>query len=163
MTNTIFEYQKMVRESEQARRAGRVVVLATGVFDILHSEHELFLQAARRAGDILFVGLETDGRVRQMKGEGRPVNPLEKRLQNLAELKIADAVFSLPEQFQTNAERQKLIEDIHPDILAVSAHSPHLDKKRQLLAKVGGEVRVVRPHNPNVSTTKILEQQKQTA
>ena len=58
-------------------------ILVTGVFDLLHQEHINFLTKAKAVGDILVVGLETDTRVKQLKGFNRPINSTKDRLQNL--------------------------------------------------------------------------------
>ena len=132
-------------------------ILVTGVFDILHSEHKKFLRAAKNLGGRLLVGVETDARVRVLKGSGRPVNPLAMRLRQLCQLKIADEVFALPEKFATEADRLAWLKKLQPDILAVSASDPNLPAKRKLMSCVGGRVIVVLPHNPKISTTKMLE------
>lgn len=136
----------------------KTVVLATGIFDILHSEHRKFLTAAKKAGDILVVGLETDARIRELKGPNRPINPLATRLNNLASLNIADYVFSLPNEFDTRPNRIRFIKKLKPHILAVSENSPYLKNKLQLMSLVGGTVKVVLPYNPHLSTTKILSE-----
>jgi rfaE bifunctional protein nucleotidyltransferase chain/domain len=143
---------------EKCRVGHKKIVLATGVFDILHQEHLLFLEKAKKTGDVLIVGLESDVRVKIMKGEGRPINSQAKRKTILEEQKIADLVFILPEEFCTPQDHDDLIRIIHPDILAVSSHTSHLDKKRAIVEKYGGELRVVHQHNPSISTTLILQQ-----
>ena len=55
------------------RRAGRKIVFANGVFDLLHVGHVRYLQAARAEGDLLVVGINSDASTRKLKGEGRPV------------------------------------------------------------------------------------------
>lgn len=143
--------------SEQ-RTQGNKIVLVTGVFDLLHSEHIAFLQAAKKVGDVLLVAIESDVRVKAMKGDDRPINPEEVRKKAIESLEIAQKVFILPKDFSTPDKHRWLIQGIHPHILAISEHSPHQDKKQQILAEVGGEVRIVLAHNPAVSTSKIIEQ-----
>lgn len=135
---------------------GQSLTLVTGVFDVLHDEHRRFLLAAQELGDLLIVGLESDERVRQLKGEGRPVNTLDKRLANLRAWSIADLVFALPADFAQSALRRQLLELIRPDYLAVSSHTPNLAVKKQLLKAVGGEVRVVRQFQPALSSSKLI-------
>lgn len=132
------------------------LVLATGVFDLLHQEHKNFLIKARQAGDCLLVGVETDLRVKQLKGKGRPVDDQETRINNLTNLNLVDAVFLLPEKFATKKEHLNLIKLIKPNILAVSAHSPNLAQKAMVMQEVGGVVKVVCSHNPAVSTSILL-------
>lgn len=131
-------------------------VLVTGVFDVLHEEHVKFLFAAKKLGQLM-VGLESDLRVSNIKGNNRPINPAAVRMQNLVDLGIADEVFVLPEKFNNIEQRRTLLNLIKPDILAVSSHTPHLDKKRRLMKAIGGRVEIVHQHNPKVSTSKLLD------
>lgn len=135
------------------------VILATGVFDILHQEHRNFLEKAKALGGKLVVGIESDVRVQQLKGAGRPINSQEERVKNVVALGLADEVFVLPEQFSKPEHHRALLRKIRPAVLAVSSHSPHLDQKQALLREVGGEVVVVHQHNPSISTSIIIEQQ----
>lgn len=132
-------------------------ILVTGCFDVLHSEHKKLLRAAKKLGGQLSVGVETDTRVRQLKGPGRPINSLTVRLANLRRLKIAGQVLALPEKFK---DFSGFIKKLRPDILAVSANTPNLAIKRQMLKKIGGRVMVVLPYNPQISTTKMLKSRR---
>lgn len=150
MKTNLTAFLQLVRDQHQK------IVLVTGVFDVLHQEHHNFLEKAKAVGDVLIVGLESDVRVRQMKGESRPIFSQEVRRQHLAEWELADLIFILPEHFGTPADHEKLISDIKPNVLAVSSHSPHLEAKQRILAKYGGEVRVVYQHNPELSSTILI-------
>lgn len=139
-----------------AQAAGSRIVLATGVFDLLHQEHRRFLNLAKAAGDVLVVAIESDRRVRQLKGEGRPVQPQAQRLEQVRQLPAVNWAFILPEEFGLPVHHRQLIAEIQPQILAVSSHSEHLERKRAILAEFGGKVQVVHQHNPAVSTSQIL-------
>ncbi|OGJ16290.1 MAG: hypothetical protein A2632_00095 [Candidatus Pacebacteria bacterium RIFCSPHIGHO2_01_FULL_46_16] len=134
-----------------------VVVLVTGVFDCLHQEHIEFLRKAKAAGDMLVVGVECDERVRQLKGEHRPLHSQSLRVKNLRAVHLAHKVFILPSQFSHPDEHRAVLQKIHPDILAVSSHTPHRAQKARLMQEIGGRVVVVHQHNPVVSTTLLLE------
>ncbi len=144
----------------QAHDQQQIVVLVTGVFDLLHEEHIRFLQKAKAIGDVLIIGIESDARVRKIKGEGRPVHNQQKRYADLLALNLAQGVFVLPEQFSRPEDHDLLIKLIRPHFLAVSSHSPYQVEKAKILEKYGGQVRVVHEHNPAVSTTRILEKRK---
>lgn len=147
----------VLQKYQEKLKGPTLKVLVTGVFDILHSEHKKLLSAAKKLGGILLVGLETDARVRQLKGPGRPINPLRVRLKNLQQLGIADKVFALPKRFNDLNHFSSLINQIRPDILAASSSTPHLAVKRQIMKRFGGRVVIVLPHNPKTSTTKLLK------
>lgn len=148
---------EVVEMTEAAKSDGKKIVLATGVFDLLHQEHQTFLRNAKVAGDFLVVGLESDKRVREMKGPSRPINTAEKRKTAIEALQVVDSVFILPDDFNRPEMRKQLLLDLMPDILAVSSHSDHLEMKQKMMAEVGGEVQIVHNHNPAISTTILLE------
>lgn len=77
---------------ERWRAEGRVVVWTNGAFDMLHAGHLSSLQAARRLGDILVVGVNADATVTKAKGEGRPIFPAHERVAMLAALEVVDHV-----------------------------------------------------------------------
>lgn len=135
------------------------VVLVTGVFDILHSEHIAFLQKAKAVGSKLVVGVESDGRVAHIKGPSRPINTALVRCENIRKLGIADEVFVLPEQFSSPDDHRALLAKIRPTVLAVSSHSAHQVAKERLMQEIGGKLLVVHEHNPNISTSKIIAEQ----
>jgi D-beta-D-heptose 7-phosphate kinase/D-beta-D-heptose 1-phosphate adenosyltransferase len=137
-------------------RSNQTLVLATGVFDILHSEHKKFLLQAKKQGDILLVGLESDTRVKQLKGKTRPLHPLKTRLQNLAKLNLAHYIFPLPEKFSSSQDHQNLIKKLRPHLLAVSSHTPNQPQKQKLIEKYDGKLKVVHQHNPQISTSQLL-------
>jgi cytidyltransferase-like protein len=151
--------ENVLRCVKQLRANNLTLVLATGVFDVLHKEHRAFLEKAKAAGDVLIVGIESDVRVRKLKGEGRPYFDELVRLQNIEQLQIADEAFILPEQFDRPEDYVGLIRTLKPTILAVSSHSPHIDRKQAVMELVGGRVEVVHQHNPGVSTTILLEKE----
>ncbi len=75
---------------EPALRAG--LVLANGLFDLLHVGHVRYLEGAKRAGARLLVAVNSDASARRLKGPGRPVVPLEERVELLAALECVDWV-----------------------------------------------------------------------
>ncbi|MBP7768362.1 adenylyltransferase/cytidyltransferase family protein [Candidatus Woesebacteria bacterium] len=133
------------------------IVLVTGVFDVLHEEHLNFLHKAKKLGTALLVGIESDVRVKLLKGEGRPINSERVRRTHLKELAIADEVFILPEKFSSIEDHRALLAKIKPAVLAVSSHTPFIENKRKLMAEVGGTVEIVHKQNKKISTTLILQ------
>lgn len=137
---------------------GQKLVLVTGFFDLLHSEHIKFLQKAKAAGDTLIVAVESDERARVLKGEGRPVETQATRLKHLKS--YADYLIALDANFNNPRAFESLIQAVSPDILAVSSHTAHQDKKAALVAKYGGTLKVVHSHNPEISTSIKIQQNK---
>jgi D-beta-D-heptose 7-phosphate kinase / D-beta-D-heptose 1-phosphate adenosyltransferase len=97
---------------EAHRLAGRRICFTNGCFDLLHAGHIKLLEFARRQGDLLVVGLNSDASVRQLKGEGRPVYPQEDRARMLAALEAVDYVILFD-----NPRAEGIIRFVRPDIL----------------------------------------------
>jgi len=94
------------------RKRGRAVVFTNGCFDLLHAGHVLLLEAARRQGDHLVVGVNSDRSVRRLKGAGRPIVPLRERMEVLAALRSVDRVVPFAEPTPA-----RLIARLRPDVL----------------------------------------------
>ncbi len=97
---------------EDLARAGRTVVWTNGCFDILHAGHVSSLRAARRLGHALIVGVNDDAHVRRTKGEGRPINPLDQRVQVLEALEMVDFVLPFSEPTPSDV-LARLKPDVH--------------------------------------------------
>src|SRR5215470_3817281 len=135
-----------------ARARGQRIVFTNGVFDILHPGHVRYLQAARRHGDLLIVGLNSDASVRRNKGPERPVNPEAERAEVLEALACVDAVSVFDED--TPAE---IVRRVQPDILVKGADWP-ADQivGRDTVEARGGRVVLV-PVEAGHSTTSIVD------
>jgi D-beta-D-heptose 7-phosphate kinase/D-beta-D-heptose 1-phosphate adenosyltransferase len=98
--------------ADEARARGERIVMTNGCFDILHTGHVAYLEEAKNLGDRLIVAVNDDASVRRLKGNGRPINPLEDRMAVLAGLAAVDWVVSFSED--TPAD---IISEILPDVL----------------------------------------------
>lgn len=143
---------------KQRAQQKQSLTLVTGVFDLLHEEHLHFLQKAKKTADLLLVGLESDRRVKQIKGANRPINDQHQRLLNLQKLAIADFIFILPENFSTYEEHRQLIARIRPDFMAISSNTAFQDVKKRILAEFGGQLLIVHDFNPDWSSSKLIAQ-----
>ena len=135
-----------------ARDEGRRIVFTNGVFDILHPGHLRYLQAARRHGDLLIVGLNSDASVRRNKGPSRPINPEAERAEVLAALACVDAVSVFDDD--TPAD---IVTRVQPDILVKGADWP-ADQivGRDTVEARGGRV-ILEPVEQGYSTTRLIE------
>lgn len=136
-----------------SRAHGERIVMTNGCFDILHAGHVAYLSAARRLGDRLVVALNDDDSVRRLKGNGRPVNPLERRSTVLAALRSVDWVVPFSENTP-----ERLIHKIQPDVLVKGGdyRSDEIAGHDSVVAN-GGEVRVL-GYEESLSTTGIMKQ-----
>lgn len=130
--------------------AGRKLVFTNGCFDLLHVGHVRYLQQARALGDALAVGLNSDRSVRELKGEGRPINNEADRAEVLAALGCVDYVVIFGEKRAT-----ELLKTVRPHVYAKGGdYTPEsLDAgEREALAEAGAAVRIL-PLVPGKSTT----------
>lgn len=141
-------------------KSKKTLTLVTGVFDLLHEEHFNFLSKAKKLSDLLLVGIESDERVKQMKGKGRPLNDQDHRLKNLLEWGIADFIFILPKKFSSPDDHRQLIDKIRPEFMAVSSHTSFANEKKRILSEFGARLAIVHEFNPNFSSSKIIENLK---
>jgi len=132
-------------------KAKKTLTLVTGVFDLLHQEHRNFLLKAKQLGDLLLIGLESDVRVKQLKGANRPINNQAQRLVNLRAWNIADYIFILPENFSKSAEY------IRPNFMAISSHTAFALEKEAILADFGAKLVVVHEFNPQFSSSLMIK------
>src|SRR3712207_9100314 len=75
---------------EEAKKQGKTVVFTNGCFDILHVGHLRYLEEAKRQGDILMVGVNSNDSVKRLKGESRPINDEKDRAEMLCGLSAVD-------------------------------------------------------------------------
>ena len=137
------------------RRRKQTIVLANGVFDLLHVGHVGYLQAAKELGDVLVVAINDDQSVRDLKGAGRPVLPVEDRVEIVSALDCVDycVVF-------WDRTVDSLLEGIRPDFHAKGTDYDEASvPERETVVRYGGRVRIVGPRK-DWATTQLLERIK---
>jgi cytidyltransferase-like protein len=137
--------------------AGEGLVAVTGVFDLLHVGHLRFLCAARALGSRLVVGVEGDARVRRWKGPDRPIQTQEDRCELLSALRVVDDVFLIEGERVEPDYYMELLRPLGARYLAVTVNDPFLEAKRDAMATIGVELRVVIPRVENYSTSHLIQ------
>jgi len=107
---------EVVRLGAKLRAQGKRLVFTNGCFDLLHIGHVALLEKSRRAGDALFVGINTDSSVRRLKGPNRPIQPEQDRAQIVAAQASVDAVVLFDEDTP-----YRLIQALQPDVITKGA------------------------------------------
>jgi len=144
--------EQAVAVAAEARSRGERLVMTNGCFDILHKGHVAYLQEAKVRGDRLMVAVNTDASVQRLKGESRPINPLEDRMAVLAGLASVDWVVPFGE-----ATPADLIAEILPDVLVKGGdYSPDAIAGGKAVLANGGSVEVLRFHEGR-STSAIVD------
>ena len=153
MSTKVLPLPALRRRLATLRRAGKRIVFTNGVFDLLHPGHLRYLRAARRLGDVLVVGLNSDRSVRRLaKGPDRPLLRERDRAEMLAGLEMVDYVSVFSQDTP-----QALIAAIAPDVL-VKGGDWSVDQivGADLVLARGGVVKSLR-FAPGYSTTALLQ------
>lgn len=148
--------EQLLLAVEDARAHGEKIVFTNGCFDILHAGHVTYLEQARAQGDRLVLAVNDDGSVSRLKGPGRPINSVDRRMAVLAGLGAVDWVVSFAEDTP-----ESLLRAIQPDVL-VKGGDYSIDQVvgADIVRAYGGEVRVLGLVE-NSSTTAIVEKIRQ--
>jgi D-beta-D-heptose 7-phosphate kinase/D-beta-D-heptose 1-phosphate adenosyltransferase len=108
----VLNQEQLIIAVQQAQAKGERVVMTNGCFDILHAGHVSYLSDAAALGERLIVAVNADASVQKLKGEGRPVNNVSRRMAVIAGLSSVDWVVAFEEETP-----QRLISEVLPDIL----------------------------------------------
>lgn len=146
--------QTLIQKIWRLKKLGKCIVYASGVFDLFHSEHKKYLQKSKKIGDVLVVGVESDMRVKEMKGKERPMQSEHVRIKQVASLPYIDEAMLLPRDFSSQTRREELLFFLRPDIYTGSSHSMFQKQKTAIMKHFYGVFCVVHAHNPNISTTR---------
>ena len=137
---------------ERVRRSGGKVVFTNGCFDLLHRGHLFLLREARKLGDMLVVGVNSDASARRVKGSGRPVMLEEDRVELLEALPCVDHVVVFDEDTP-----EALIRRVEPDLHVKGGdHADERLPEESVVEELGGEV-VVLPLLPGRSASATIE------
>ena len=147
----IWDRPALAQECARLRAAGKKIVFTNGCFDLMHAGHATYLQFARRQGDVLVVGLNTDASVRRYKGEKRPIVDEINRARMMAGLECVDYITWFDED-----EPKALIAELQPDVLVKAEDWAHYVSGREIVEARGGKV-VLAPMVAGLSTTKLIE------
>lgn len=131
------------------------VILTGGCFDILHPGHVFFLQKAKEAGDILVVLLESDEKIKKLKGVNRPVHTQKERAQVLSALRYVDYVVMLPFMVMEQ-DYDQIISKIKPDIIALTKGYKDANHHARSAKQVGAKLKYITKIIGEHSTSRIL-------
>lgn len=156
--HTVNNLKKILSKSHQGKR----IVLAAGSFDVVHSGHLLFLDFAKRQGDILVVFVGSDRVIREAKGRERPVFPEQLRLRMIAGFEVVDYVALLDEDYSDGIGLENILKSLRPNVWVYSYESLNQRQRREMARNLGIQV-VINPrikpgrYKGPLSTTDIVK------
>jgi len=150
--------QEIVKIVRQLKKEDKKIVFTNGCFDLLHLGHIRYLRGAKRLGDVLVIGLNSDHSVSSLKGKGRPLVKEEDRAEVLSALEMVDYIVIFNE-----LTPKKLIDEIIPDVLVKGGDW----KKegvvgRDTVEAHGGEVIII-PEVKGYSTSALIKKIQKTS
>jgi D-glycero-beta-D-manno-heptose 1-phosphate adenylyltransferase len=153
-----YDYKKLKLLIDHLKGLGLRIVLTQGTYDMVHIGHARYFEEAKKHGDILVVGVDSDEKVKARKGPDRPVVPEVERLEMVAHLKPVDVVVLKP----LKAAKWHLIKSIKPDVLITTKETYTKDQIVNL-EKYCGKVVVLDPMATTTTSAKIRKLQIATA
>jgi rfaE bifunctional protein nucleotidyltransferase chain/domain len=154
----ILTFEQLVVLARKQREGGKQIVFANGAFDLLHAGHVRYLEAARREGDWLAVGVNSDDSVRRAKGPGRPIVPQAERIEIVAALACVDAAVLFDEDSPA-ALLARLQPEVHAKGTDYTADSV---PEREVVKGYGGRTAIVGDPKDH-ATTDLIETIKLSA
>ena len=145
---------QLVDACNSERLKGKIIVTCNGSFDLFHYGHLVFLDYARKQGDVLIVAINSDSSIKKYKSENRPMVPEEQRAQMIAALEIVDYVHIFNETVP-----MPFIEAVKPDFHANGAEYGEDCIEAEAVKKVGGKIYLV-PRVAGLSTTELIRKIK---
>lgn len=153
---TIIKVSQINKISCSLHQKNKKIVLVGGCFDLVHLGHLIFLQKAKSVGDILIVLLESDQTIRRLKGDNRPINSQTNRAKFLSFLNFVDFIVLLPE-LKTDKQYQDLINQIKPNVIAITSGDPNLQLKTNTIKSTSAKIVAVTKKIPQQSTSLIIK------
>lgn len=156
MLDKVIPVKKVRAVVNKLKDQGKKIVLVGGCFDILHPGHVIFLQKAKEQGDVLIILLESDEKVKKLKGSKRPVYQQKFRAIVLSALESVNLVVMLP-----NMEKPKQYDDlvlaIKPDVIATTADNKNITYLQRTANLAGAKLKLVTKNIANFSTTFLID------
>jgi D-beta-D-heptose 7-phosphate kinase/D-beta-D-heptose 1-phosphate adenosyltransferase len=154
----ILTYEQLPKVIDGYRAQNKKIVLTQGTFDLVHIGHGRYLKEAKDLGEVLFVGVDSDTKVKKRKGPQRPIVPETERCEILTYFGSVDHVIVKP----LEAQKWSLIKIIRPDVLVATSQTytkAHLKELKEFCKKVV----VLKPKATTSTSAKIRRMQIKTA
>lgn len=152
----VLSIAKLTSFVKKIKKIGAKTVLVGGCFDILHPGHIIFLEKAKKVGDILVLLLESDQKVKKLKGQKRPIHTQIDRAKILSELKSVDFVILLP-NIEKEADYDHIISQIKPDFIAATSRDPNAHHLERVAKITSAKLKFVTKRVGNYSSSNILQ------
>lgn len=163
LKEVFYESKKVITNKDELkelvdnfRKQGKKITFTNGCFDVLHAGHVNYLEKAKKQGDILIVGLNSDGSVKRLKGKDRPINRFLHRAKTLLALESVNHVVQFTEDTPVN-----LLGIVKPNIYVKGDdYTRDTLVETPVVEKYGGKVKIIKSY-PRKSSSSIIEKLKE--
>ena len=146
---------KIIKLVKEFKKKSQTTVLVGGCFDILHPGHVIFLDKAKKLGNFLIVLLESDEKVKVLKGVNRPIHTQVRRAKVLLALRPIDFVVMLP-FLKSDFDYDQLVAKIKPDIIAATKGYANIHHLKRCSKLVSASLKFVTKKVGNYSSSRVL-------
>lgn len=154
MNKKIKKESELIKISNKFRDKGKTIVTTNGSFDIFHYGHIKLFNEAKKQGDILIVGINSDNSVKAYKDPNRPINPEIARAEVVAALEMVDYVFLFDDLIPN-----RWLETIKPQVHCNSSEYGKNCVEKPVLDKIGARLHLVERGEDGLSTTELIKKQ----
>lgn len=151
----IISLKKAIEISKKLQKEGKSISLTGGCFDILHLGHLALFEKSRKMGDVVFVLLESDKKIKELKGADKPFHTQKERALLLSSLRDVDYVVMLP-YMNTHEQYEKVVLSIHPTFIITTEGDPKISQKKKQAHTIGAKVVSIKKKK-DLSTTTIAK------
>ena len=154
----VLDYKALVELIDAHRALNKKIVCTIGSWDMLHIGHVRYLARAKRLGDILLVGADSDRAIKiYKKNPLRPVIPQEERMEMLSYQSFVDYVTLVDDVDKEGRWQLKLLQLVRPDVFVATTKESYPEKQKREIAKFCGCLKILKRQAKGTSTTKIIE------
>lgn len=157
MKKFIFDYPSLKKITEGLRTAGNRIIVTIGTWDVLHVGHVRYLFSAKKRGDILIAGVDSDQVVKKTKGPHRPMIRQEERMEMLSYQLPVDFVTLIDDIDQNGSWQCGLLKFVKPDIFVAVEGDSYSPRQKREIKKHCGDLVVLPRQAENTSSTAIIQ------
>ena len=128
----IADFDELKPVVDLLRFQGKKIVLTSGVYDLIHMGHARYMEEAKKHGDILIVGVDSDELTKVRKGPSRPIVPEDERIEMLLHLRHVDIVTI----YHPGKDNSELLELIKPDVFIMSETTKDVARQKETIEKL---------------------------
>jgi len=157
MKKFVLDYRSLSKITEGLRTAGNRIILTIGTWDVLHVGHVRYLFSAKKKGDILIVGVDSDEVVRKTKGPHRPMIRQEERVEMVSYQMPVDFVTLINDIDKKGRWQCDLLKHVRPDMFVAVEGDSYSPQQKREIKKYCGNLVVLPRQAENTSSTAIIQ------